>query len=368
MTYLMALLVYLSLLFHVSLLPVRVVKHSVITPAISYDVYMPAGKPGGVPRVLMVVHGMTAAAKNEPELVRFAEVMARANFVVFVPEIKGIKRFQLGYDEVAEMSQAIRTMTGLFPEKRKAIMSFCYSNGVAARALEDFPDTTVDTVVFWGSYASLRDMSCYSLTGCYRAGNREIRVPPVAQVSIPFMMQKYWIDYFPRDRQEVLRKALEQKGRLRILTADERNNSAFPAEARHAGFLIDASMPPRLSKTEYTVYRFLKNQDPGKFSAYYNELPPQCRSWIEDMSVEKHVPHLHCNVLFIHSFYDSLIPYNETVRLYDLCKTSRKKMFIPAVFEHFEVIGVGGFIRSNLLASVRGALLYYQFIVSLLRI
>jgi alpha-beta hydrolase superfamily lysophospholipase len=328
MNYIAGFAIFLSILLNGNFPWTRIEKRSFTSGGINYDVYSPAKDAA---KVLLLAHGMNKTGKDETEIVHFAETLARAGVIVFVPENKGLADFRIGRQEVNDMRMAIDKMTELFPGKRKGVMTFCYANGVVAAALDGGRREKLDYIVLWGSYADYKDVMMFNLTGYYIVGNNRFYAEPDSSVI------GHYIDFLVPEEKKDVRTAMK-------------NGSA-------AG----------LSREDTAIYNFFTNRDYRKYDYYYARLPDSYHAWVNEMSVENRIKDIKCNVLFIHSKHDTIIPYYETLKLYDLCGSKHKELFLPDLFEHFDPLNLKG-ISENELFNVKGFITYYRFIVSLLDI
>jgi len=328
MNYFTGFAVFLSILLNGNFLWTRIEKRSFTSGGISYDIYSPQKD---AKKVLLLAHGMSKAGKNGNELVHFAKTLARAGIIVFVPENRGVADFRLGRSEVNDMRTSIDKMIELFPDKRKGIMTFCYGNGVVVAALDGGRREKLDYIVLWGSYANYKDVMMFNLTGFYIVGNNRLYAEPDDGV------RGHYIDFL------------------------------VPAEKKDVRTAIGNRSAAGLNREDTAIYDFITNRNYRKYDYYYARLPGGYRAWGNEMSVENRIKDIKCNVLFIHSKHDTIIPYYETVKLYGLCGSKHKELFLPDLFEHFDPMNLKG-IRADELFNVKGLITYYRFLVSLLNI
>src|SRR5271157_3661245 len=65
------------------------------------DLYLPQPekpRPG-----ILLNHGVVEAGKNDPRLRRFAEILCRSGFVVFVPDFEGMRSFRVAPSDIDEV-------------------------------------------------------------------------------------------------------------------------------------------------------------------------------------------------------------------------------------------------------------------------
>jgi hypothetical protein len=299
---------------------------------LAYDLYLPLGTKKTSNKALLLAHGMVAEGGKSPLLVLVASNLAAVGRIpVMVPDNKGLMASQLGAYEVAEARLALIEMARLFPGKRRGVMSFCYANGVVLSALRGFDKCPVDFLVLWGSYANLTDATMYSLTGFYRLKDSLLYAEPDNDIRNRYFHQRYWYLPFQPHRREI------------IQTAVIKGNPA----GLHGG--------------EKPVFDFLRNTDHKKFNELFQRLPEGCKRWQQEMSALNNLGYLHIPAIFVHSKQDVVVPYQETVKLYD-SYLGRKKVFLLDLLEHVDPLK----FSNSLLESLRGILQYYRFLAALL--
>ncbi|MFH0948479.1 MAG: hypothetical protein V1833_05730 [Elusimicrobiota bacterium] len=296
-------------------------------------------------KVVMLLHGLVKDGKNDPRLVGLAKVFVRDGYSVFVPDIEGLKNSQLGPDEVNEVHKYLAEMNRIFKESRiKGVMSFCYSNApliaalssdeklhqdVIARAPMNIgargnldPNVTIlpklDFLIFWDGCYNLKEMFRYTLLGYYRtdgSGTTFIREPDV-ELKQAISNQKFFF------------------------TTSGTNNLQPTPCLLPAGTSLVGSTKVGFN---LSVQQFLSNQKPELFDAYYNKLPKTITDCIEFISPKNHFARgeqkfaeYPCKIFFIHTLDDPVIPYQETVQLYNSCSAKNKKLLLLSIYEHVE--------------------------------
>lgn len=333
--YFLGIVFLISYLFNINPYSANIEKKSYDYEGLKYDIYGP-GDNASTGKVLLLVHGLTKDGNKDSELVKMSEIIARNRIIVMVPDFEGIKGSQLGYDEVEDVKKAIEIMARLFTGKRKGVMSFCYSNGIVSSAVASSENIRIDYLISWGSYASLRDQLRYNITGYYKKNNEMMYAKTSEEVRRCYYNQKYWYADIPREEALKIKSALV---------------------SGEAG---------SFSASGDVVYKLLSNRKLADFDVLYDNLPEKTREWIRFMSPENYVDKLKCKTIFIHSYFDSLIPYDETIKLYDKCGSTHKKLFVPYLFEHYEKIELKAFINAGVLKMAGGLMTYYLFVTSLL--
>ena len=68
------------------------------------DLYLP--QPGRKGSGILLNHGVIDTGKDDPRLKRFAAILCRAGFVVFVPDLKGMRSFHISPSDIDEIQAA----------------------------------------------------------------------------------------------------------------------------------------------------------------------------------------------------------------------------------------------------------------------
>ncbi len=129
-------------------------------PVDLYATSHPAGRPG-----LVVVHGLTAAGKDDARVRTAAGLLARAGWTVAVPSVEGLMRFRLRPEDAGAVVAAGRALreAGAGP---LAIVAVSVGAGPALAAAGDPAlAPSITAVLTLGGYASARELLRFTLTG-----------------------------------------------------------------------------------------------------------------------------------------------------------------------------------------------------------
>ncbi|MFH1541142.1 MAG: hypothetical protein ABID79_04745 [Elusimicrobiota bacterium] len=241
-------------------------------------------------KIIMLLHGVTEQGKNDIRLIGLAKTFAKSGYSVFVPDIEGLKNSQIGFEEVDRVKMYLSEMLNKFKNsKTKGVLTFCYSNSplIAALSTDENLIKEINFMIFWSGCYELKEMFRYTLLGYYRLDNNEtifIREPDA----------------------EFKQKISNQK---------------------------------IFSITKKSVHQFLKNQNKELFDTCYNKLPKNIIEYMEFMSPKNHMQKFmnsKCKITFIHTMDDTVIPYQETVKLYNLCPAKNKKLLLLSIYTHVD--------------------------------
>jgi pimeloyl-ACP methyl ester carboxylesterase len=208
-------------------------------------------------RPLVLVHGFAPAGKDDPRVMRSAELLARAGFDVTVPSVSGLMSGRL---RPADVDAAVAAVASA-PAGSVRLVGVSVGAGPALIAAAD-PRVRdrVGTVVALGGYASAVELLRFFLTGEYAYGPERGRVE--------------------HDR-EVVRAFIAANGDL----VDEPTRRALLAgDARRAAAFLDA-------------------------------LPPDLGRLLDALSPERVARDIRARLVLVHGRGDPTVPYTESLRL-----------------------------------------------------
>jgi pimeloyl-ACP methyl ester carboxylesterase len=173
----------------------------------------------------------------------------------------------------------------------------------------------------------------YSLTGFYQLKGSLLYADPDSGIRNRYFRQRYLYLPFKPPRRAIVEAAVIKNG------------------------------PQGLRADEKPVFEFLRNTDYRHFNALFRRLPAQCIAWHNQMSAIQNISTLRIPVIFVHSKRDVLVPYYETVKLYN-SYPGPKQVFLLNLLEHVDPLKFG----NSFMESIRGIAQYYRFLFALLSI
>lgn len=283
------------------------------------DVYR---SPQGVRAGLVLVPGVFPAGKDDARLVAMATTLARLQFAVLVPDLKGLRRNQLRAHDVREVADAFRYLTSrpeLVPEGYAGIAGFSYGGGlVLLAALEPDVREQVRFTVSFGGYHDLRSIVTYFTTGHYRQtpdADWQYRSPH------PYLK---WV--FTLSNADLLEHA-EDRATLRRLAheaGDDDNGIDITTE--------------ELSADARALYALLSNEEPHRVPALIAQLSARIRHELEGINPAAHdLSALRAQVILMHGRGDTFIPYTESIALARALPPGQVQLFIIEGYAHTSV-------------------------------
>jgi pimeloyl-ACP methyl ester carboxylesterase len=282
------------------------------------DVYR---SPQGVRAGIVLVPGIFPAGKDDARLVALAKTLARLQFAVLVPDLKGLRRYQLRAHDVREVADAFRYLLSrpeLVPEGRAGIAGFSYGGGLGVLAgLEPDVREQVRFIASLGGYYELRGIVTYFTTGHYREGagaDWQYRIPH------PYLK---WV--FTLSNADLLERAGDRET-LRGLADFADDDNGIDTETE------------KLAADAQALYALLGNEEPDRVPALVAQLSPRIRHELEGINPAAHdLSAMRAQVILMHGRGDTFIPYTESIALARALPPGKVRLFIIEGYAHTSV-------------------------------
>jgi len=261
--------------------------------------------PGGEAPPMILLPGAAPKGRNDPRVVRIATALAKAERLVFVPDLELIHRRFVEED----IERIVRATVALEQHPDAAgpvtMLGFSYGGSFGLVAAAD-PRlrTAVGNVVTFGSYFDLLGVMQAATTGTSLVGERSI--PWKADPRAPEVVRDVAVRLLPEDLRPELRRAFE----------GEAEPAALPSDAR-------------------AVYELVANEDPAQTFALAEELPPDALARLRRFSPSTVAGDIAAPVLAMHSTDDPVVPFGELVRLEQGLPDA--KTYEVSVFNHVDL-------------------------------
>lgn len=258
----------------------------------SGDLYLPAEK---AKAGLVLVPGAAKDGKDDARLVALAHTLARARFLVLVPDIAGMRAQEVSAADRLPIADAVRFLDTERKVPGLGIAAISYADVPAILAALDEPK--VDFVVSVGGLYDLAAVITFFTTGNYRDGPGQ----PWQQAT-PNAYGK-WVFVKANARR------LEDTGDRALLAAiADRKLADLNAP-------ID-DLTAKLAPQGKSVMALLNNDDPAKVPALIAALPPRIKAEIAGMDLAtRDLSQLKAKLFLIHGRDDRIIPWTESAAL-----------------------------------------------------
>ncbi|MCC7428427.1 MAG: RNA methyltransferase [Alphaproteobacteria bacterium] len=303
------------------------------------DLYLPSEPPAAA---LVLAPGLSPDGKDDARLVALARSLARARFVVLVPDLPQTRALRADAAEarlIADAALALAAHPANPRPGRVALAGISFAVGlVKMAALEPDAAPVISMVTGLGGYHSATAMVTFLTTGRFRAGKD---APWQEGVVDPYGL---WA--FVRGN----------AGRL----TDRSDAILLAAIAERRMRAPDAPVAPllaRLGPQGRAVWALVENQDPAAVPALIAALPAPVASAIAalDLTGRPLGAVAHCSIL-VHGEDDGVIPPTESVALAARLPRARTRLFLVPGFSHVDPRGVPIAGRLVLLDAMRAIL------------
>ncbi len=259
------------------------------------DIYRPQG--GSAHPGIILNHGVAAGGMHDVRLVNFADALARAGYVVLVPEFLNLKEFRVrpsDVDEVVGSFEYLEGLPGVNPG-RAGIFGFSYAGGLAVLAAND-PEIAarVRFCFLLGSYYDLRSIVTYATTGYFRENGEWVYMEPRHTGKWAFL----------KNMLELVDDAGDRALLARIADAK------LADEARDVSATADS-----LGAEGARLYDLMTNRDPERTSGIIDGLGPSILDYFERLSLKGNMESVTANLIVAHGRDDNLMPYTQSLAI-----------------------------------------------------
>lgn len=301
------------------------------------DFYHPRQPLGGA---LVLVPGFTQEGKNDLRLVELARSLARARFLVMVPEVPGSRELRVRLEDSRTIAEALRYLQRSRPEAARrgvGVVAISYAVGLAVLAALKLPEAArPDFLVGVGGYYDTTAVVTYATTGRYRlpGSERWRRGEPLEAAK--------WI--FLATNASVLQ---DDSDRRRLQGLGERCFAQCDPD-------IEA-LRRELGPQGRALLHLVTNRDPARVPALIAAQPESARRQMARLSLaNKDLAPLAGRLILVHGRADPLIPYSESMAL--ARAVPRSELFLIDGFSHITPEGVGWGGQLQLVSAIQAVL------------
>lgn len=282
------------------------------------DLYRP-GEPASAGIVL--VPGVARRGKDDPRLMALANTLARARFLVMVPDLPNLRALKVRAGDARGVADAFSHLLSRqeFPGRGRAgIGAFSYAVGPAVlAALEPVIRDRVDFVLGVGGYHDLYSVVTFFTTGYFRKDGQWQYLEP----------NRYGKWVFALGNVERLSDPLDRET-LRIMGKRKLDDPA--AAVDHLG--------GRLTSEGRAVLALLENRDPQRTAALIAGLPTGIRNELDALNLgNKDLSRLRARLILLHGPDDVIIPYTESIALAAAVPEGQSRLFVIDGLAHVDI-------------------------------
>lgn len=287
----------------------------------------PAGE--GPWPVLVFGNGAVPPGRREPDVVRLARGLARAGYVVYVPDVSGLRDGEITGRTVAETVDVARAAAES-PDTRDGRIGFVGVSVGASLVLLAAQDpelagrTSVVSVV--APYADLKEVLRLATTGTYRDDGKSFQYATPDYLRL--VTARSLVSLLPpgEDRESLL--ALVPKIEYYYPSSEDSEDPlvALPA----FGIVNSDNLRPETKR----VLDLLANQDPERFDALYAALPSRMRLEVERLSPVTEAKRLRAPVEIASAPRDVYFPLAEQRKLARNSPEDLARVTVTAALSH----------------------------------
>jgi hypothetical protein len=286
------------------------------------DVYWPGGG-DTAEAVTVLVPGVVRLGKDDPRLVAFAHTLARARFLVFVPDLVNLRQLNVNSTDATALARAVRyvaSRAGVGREASVGMMAFSYAAGPALlAAMVEETRETVRFVYAVGPYFSIETAVTYLTTGHFR---RDAGSPWSKSAPSPYATWVFIHSCAAR---------LDDSDDRRILTAIA-DRKLVDADAEISSLLAQLGVEGR------NVHGLLANTDPENVPGLIAGLPRPVLSELRALDLStRDLDDLKARLILVHGRDDLLIPHTESIALAAALDGDRSRLYIVDSLKHVEL-------------------------------
>ena len=260
---------------------------------VHFDIYS-AGK--NKPSAGMIVtHGFTEKGKNDKRLQSMAKRLARAGFVIMVPDLTQMRNFRLSLQDAEEITLCFEhfSQQPLVDPQKIGMMGFSFGTGpiIISMAQPELQER-VKFGVFFGGYYDLKRALKYTLTGAYDAEGFSGQEDVIQRENRwEFLLGNAALIRTDGTFEMLIRKKIEDP------EYDIMNDAMW------------------LTQEQSDLIAFIGNEDPYLFDELYERIPPAFKNWIDALSLYHYSDKVYAKLLIGHSQGDHVVHFTESLAL-----------------------------------------------------
>jgi len=239
---------------------------------------------------LILAHGAIEGGKDDRALWFAGQSLARAGYVVLVPQLDYLSKFRLHQDDIEVLVAGFQYLARQeFSNGKIGMFGVCLSAPLALlAATEPSINRDVAVVSSWGGFYNINDWLQAVISERYIDAGRAKPWRP--RTVLTEETPKWLIELLPDSSDRVcIGKML-------------RGNSTDSAKSN-------------LTPSGQAMYELLTNRDPERLKDLWARLDPKIRQTLDSLSPHTKMAQLKTKIAIIHTFTDDVIPWVESCKL-----------------------------------------------------
>ena len=279
-------------------------------------------RPGGGTRwpALVFLNGVTARGRHHPDVERLARGLARAGFLVLVPDPPGLARGEITEKTLAATLAVVRAAADRPDARggRVGLVGVSVGGSLALLAAEDASLAGRITVVAGiAPYSDLANAVRLATSGSTLEEGRLL--PYAAKSFLPLVIARSLVAGLPSSGE-----------RSALLTELLR----LPDDASDPLALFRRLRPARVDPSARALVELLANRDPSRFDRLYATLSPALRASVERLSPLAGADQLRAPVEIASPPHDKYFPLAETRALARAARDTHVRLTVTSTLHH----------------------------------
>ncbi len=327
----------------------KIIPRSILVSEVTYgcgsrdvvaDLYRPDGR--GRHSGLILAHGAIKDGKNDQALRLAGQSLARAGYVVLVPQLDNLCKFRLHQNDIDVLIASFQYLaTQEFNNGKIGMLGVCISAPLVLLAATE-PDVRrgLAVVSSWGGFYNINDWLQAVITRHY-TDDGELK---------PWKPRPVLIQETPKWLIELLPNTSDRACLEKMLAGDSPD-----------------FVKSNLSPSGQAMYELLANREPERAGELWVRLDPEIRQTLDNLSPHTKIGQLKTKIAIIHTLTDDVIPWVESCKLADAINSEHKVYF--KVFEQFYHVSIEDLLKariSNLHDAVSEAVQLCLYMYSIL--
>jgi hypothetical protein len=246
---------------------------------------------------LVLVPGVSPKGRDDARLVAFATTLARARFLILVPELLGLRHLRVGPGDIVAIADALRHLADQ-SDKPRGLVAFSYAAGPALlAALEPDVGAALRFVLLVGGYHDVEALATFVTTGYFRAGDRAPWQHAEPNPSGKWLFLLSNVERVETTADRALLRAIGER-KLADPNADI------------------ADLRLRLGPEGHSIDAFLDNREPERVPALIAGLPAGVRADMAALDpARRDLSGMRPRLYLVHGKDDAVIPFTESEAL-----------------------------------------------------
>ncbi len=291
---------------------------------------------------IILAHGAVKDGKDDPALLLAGPSLARAGYVVLVPQLDNLAKFRLHPDDVEALVASFQYLSEQeFSNKKIGMLGICLSAPLVLLAATE-PSISQDIAVIgsWGGYYNINHWFQSIITRHY-IDEGEPR-PWKPRIVLTEELPRWLIELMP----------------------DSSDKSYIEEMLRGNSVDFDRS---DLSPAGQALHELLTSRDPARARDLWAKLDPEIQQTLDSLSPHLKIDQLQTKIAIIHTYTDDVIPWVESVKLAEAIKEENKLYY--KIFHQFYHVRLEDLLKlriANLHNTISEAAQFYLFIYHIL--